>query len=379
MELTDSTRELQRWQKSRKLRFPSPRIVIGAAAAAVAGVVIAVVLIVHGGSPSRPTPAGPKHPVSTTLTRLTHLQRVKGVAVLDGPGLAETSAFNAIWVANQQPGQIERVSEDGAHVLSNLSLPGKYVSPIDSGTPGYNPFYYGPQQSGSVMLVSVHGAKAHDGYLVFDKSGRIVGFHPVETAGVIAAGPAGAWVQTSPTSMTRTDSQGALTGAAVQVPGATTQQRIISAAQAGGYLWVTLDGSVPPWKLVKMNATTGAVLGTATLPGAPYAVVATPDAAYVDGQDYRLYRVDGQSLQVTATVLNDLPDASYVQASTGPDGSVWAVVKNGEVVQLDPQTLRTLASWRLHQTVNSTFGALVTSTRVVVNDESIKRLISFSR
>ncbi len=377
MTLTDTTRELERWNRSRKMRFPSPRILGGVAVAAVAGIV-AVVVLVATGSSSRSSVTHHPHPTVRQVHRLLHRQVPQHLKVLSGPGLAEGVAFNAIWASNQVPGRFERVSLDGTRLLSSVTLPSRYVSPIDSGTPGYNPAYYGPQRAGGVMLLSVHGAKSHDGYLILNRSGRIAGFYPVARAGAIAPGPNGAWVQTSPTTMTRTDAAGRLTNVVVQVPGASVTKSVIAAAQAGSYLWVALDGPAPG-SVVEINASTGAPIGTVRLPGAPFAVVATPTAAYVGGQDYRLYRVDAQTREMTASLLDDIPNGGFIAASLGTDGSVWILPGVGAVARLDPVTLQPLESWQLKQNVPGDFGAVITGERIFVSDAANKQLESFDR
>lgn len=377
MTRTDTTHELERWNGSRKLRFPSPRIAGGLTVAAAAAIV-AVVLVATSGSKSHPPAITHPRPIVGHMKHLPHLQTPQQVKVLNGPGLAESVAFNAIWSSNQVAGQIERVSLDGTRLLSSFTLPSRYVSPIDPGTPGYNPAYYGPQQAGDVMLVSVHGASSHDGYLVLSNTGRITGFHQVARAGAIAPGPSAAWVQTSPTTLTLTDSSGRLTSVVAHVPGASDTRSVISASQAGGYLWVALDGPTPG-KVVQLNASTGAPVGTVTFGEAPFIVVATPAAAYVAGRDYGLYRVDAHTRDVTASLVDQVPNGGFLAPAIGTDGSVWILPGLSAVIRLDPVTLQPVSAFHLEHGVPGDFGAIITSTRMIINDEANKRLESFNR
>jgi hypothetical protein len=370
-DLTDTSRALERWRVGRRRGRHSLRLV--AVAAAIVAVTAGVVLVSTGSAPSRGRVENGSGPLRTWVTQVLPAPASLRLTSLSGPVAAGSVAFGAIW-AMGDPGDVYRVSLDGRHVLSALTLPPRYASPRVA----YRVFYV-PQRAGAAMLLPVHGASGADGYVVLDRRGHQTGFLPVQVAGAVAGGPVGGWIQTAGLTLAQVDAHLHRTGVGVTLPGLSADNTIRTATVSGTALWVAVEGTTPT--LFKLDARTGDVLGRIALAGNPFAVAASDSAVYIGDDKFRMERFDAASLKLTAISTNLVDKGSFVSVAVGVDGSVWIEPDTGGVVQLDPRTLLPTGSWQvLHDiTRGDTWGLVVTPDRLVINDFDHGRLLSFAR
>lgn len=144
----------------------------------------------------------------------------------------------------------------------------------------------------------------------------------------VAAGPTAVWVSdTSSDRVWKVDRDKSTIAATIRV-----QKSAVSIAfgYAGDTVWVASPGGL----VTRLNATTGAVRGTVSVPTTANSVVANPSAVWVGGD--RLVRLD----PATGNVVAEIPARGVTAVQGLSNGWVWGQEIGGAIVRGDVEGLR---------------------------------------
>jgi streptogramin lyase len=368
MTMTNTPRELQRFQEQAGRRRNRTRILAAAAAVVVASGVSVGVAMSSGGGSNR-TQVGVK-PVTTPSTRAskplsfgkaTPLSAGTPVTTVSGPQNLGLSAFGAVWATTgHSHATLYKVSADGSRVLAQSALTGL---DLDNAT---------PVQVGEHILVATKTG-ATRGFAVFNSADQRVGTLATSDTSGSTGNASGGWVTTKPNQIGQVDATGEHITRRITL---SSTASIVGLASGDGSVWAIDEAGL---QLLRINPNSGTVDGRASLPSVPVQVAFTGKAAYVASMDFSLRRIDPATMQTTAVIDSNNNDAwPFIAQST--DGSLWVQPAKGAIDQLNPTTLHTLRAVKLfpNNRGGGTFGALVTGSRVYVTNGDTNRLYSFA-
>lgn len=370
MTMTNTPKELQRFQEQAGRRRNRLRIAAGAAAAVVIAAGVAVGVTLSGGSGSghsqvreRPL-TGPSRDTLKLLSfgKARPLPASTAVVKLAGPQNLGLSAFGAVWTTSGGThATLYKVSADGNRVLAQSPL-----SRLDLDNPL-------PVQVGQHILVALGGASSA-GFAVFNPAGHRVGTLKTGSSSGSTGDANGGWVTTQGNQIGQVDTTGEHITKRITLPSTVST---IGLATGNGSIWAIDEAGR---QLLRVDPTSGAITARTSLPSVPVQVAFMGGAAYVASQDFSLRRIDPATMRITAAILSKTTDAwPFIAEST--DGTLWVQPAKGAIDQLDPTTLRTLRAVTLfpNNRGGGTFGALVTGSRIYVTNGDTNELYSFAR
>jgi hypothetical protein len=364
MTLTDTPKELRRFQQRMHGNKRRNRIVALAASLAVVAGGIGVAVAVRSGDEGRPqrvVPAGPKPTAPSSSTQhLPNPSTVPSAEVtkLEGPVSVGVAALGAVWATSLEGnGFLHRISLDGRRTLSR--------TPLD----GVNEKNPSPFQVGNAILVANARGTA---YVVFDASGKRRGTIPAKVAAFGTGDPTGGWIQTSQTAIARVDASGSRILRSITIPGI----EVGAMASAGGSLWVVdSTGS----RVLRVDPQTGRSTGEVGVPGVSLLqVVATRGAVFVSSDDYNVRRIDPAQLRVTALLKGD-PGSAWPILTVAANGDLWVEPAKGAMAKVNTETLhpeRFVTLFR-NDRAGGNFGIAVTADRAFITDGDSLTLYSF--
>jgi hypothetical protein len=368
MTMTDTQRELERLQHDLEHRRNRQRLIVAVAAAAAAvAVVLGLTFGLTGSTSSKrdhplqtPSPIAPR---TTALTAVDPVPNGTEVTKATGPVNPGSVAFGAVWATGLESSanKIYRIDAATGEILSTASF-----TPIDNVIPL-------PVRVGDVVLVpAMQGEKT--GYAAFDRTGEQAGFIAAEAAGLIAGDATGGWIQRGLHRMARLDATGLNIERTVPLPDPEKDGVLLRGmAVSGSDLYAVAQ---VPNSVYRLDSQTGELLAAGELDAVPAGVVATPSAAYVSTEDYRLMRVD-TTLRVTAEITG-LSDGSFFVPIAGPDDSIWVAPNLGGIVELDAPSLEPVRSFQVLPNAQAgwDFGGAVTADRVFVGSINPEQVAS---
>jgi hypothetical protein len=347
MKATDTEYELSRLQERHRHDAARRRRVVLAVAACVVAAAVAVGLVAR---PSTHTPPAEqkKHgralhldevpaprvevrpvalPLSSAPVALSGLGRIDGIAPEEG---------GRLWVLSSDRGTqewtLERLGPDRRTVEVSVrfaAAPSLWGSPWATVT---DDVIVLALSRGGPLPAAARFVDRRDGLLRLDRrSGRVLGFTPVDTATTVEAAADGTvWAVVSPDRVANIDPVTGRTLRTVKTPGLVDRALV-----QGDRLWLTYmqASPTPAWQL---DARSGRVLHTATTDDQAIDV-AVGDAVLLVHRDGRVLRVERDG-QVSAAQLV-LPGAGQVTDLTADGEDLWLWVDRNTLVRVDAATL----------------------------------------
>lgn len=265
--------------------------------------------------------AAPTQPQVATIADLPKTT----IAIGGTPDWMVTGA-GALWIANIDRKEVDRVDVASNRVVARTSVPGVPCSDV---TYGFD----------SVWIPICANGKGTALVRLDVRTNRIAAVLPIAPAdseGGITASADSVWMVTADGFLSRIDPTTDAVRQRVRVAGGSANPRY-----AAGVVWLT---SAPANRLAAIDAASGAVVATIAIPNKPHFVTAGAGAVWtIDQGDGSVTKVDALSKKVEAVVRAGIPgfggDAAYGA------GFVWITVVGTPLTKIDAAANAVRGQW----------------------------------